>query len=261
MWLSERILSLLGHDARVARLLPSSESIVVLSFRALQLRRIAELQDDLLRISAVMGDKNDTTEEERRTIDEALSAYAQAIRNYETLSDNAAPTVPHSATFIGSLQALNMTSSSNSHFASILPPSFEREREFHHYREGIYRALGSMADMNVRNGVIDEAIGPVGFREIDQAGRIHRAKRKAFTTRLVFALLGGISLIGPILIMTLHASTTTSLITVSVATFIFALVMALFATDVGGKDVLAATAAYAAVLVVFIGTSTSSNAS
>lgn len=186
---------------------------------------------------------------------------AQAIRNYETLSDNAAPTVPHSATFIGSLQALNVTSSSNSHFASILPPSFEREREFHHYREGIFRALGSMADMNVRNGVIDEAIGPVGFREIDQAGRIHRAKRKAFTTRLVFALLGGISLIGPILIMTLHASTTTSLITVSVATFIFALVMALFATDVGGKDVLAATAAYAAVLVVFIGTSTSSNAS
>lgn len=75
MWLSERILSLLGHDARVARLLPSSESIVVLSFRALQLRRIAELQDELLRISAVMGDKKDTTEEERRAIDETLSAY------------------------------------------------------------------------------------------------------------------------------------------------------------------------------------------
>ncbi|UKZ67752.1 uncharacterized protein TrAtP1_008910 [Trichoderma atroviride] len=79
--------------------------------------------------------------------------------------------------------------------------------------------------MNVRNGVIDEAIGPVGFREIDQAGRIHRAKRKAFTTRGIFALLGEISLIGPILIMTLHASTSTNLITVSVATLIFALVM------------------------------------
>lgn len=78
---------------------------------------------------------------------------------------------------------------------------------------------------------------------------IHREKRKPFTTRLIFALLGGASLIGFILI------------TVSDATFIFALVMALFATDVGGKDVLAATAAYTAVLVVIIGTSTSSNAS
>lgn len=115
-----------------------------------------------------------------------------------------------------------------------------------------------MADMNVKNGVIDEAIGPAGFREIDQAGRIRRAKRKAFTTRLIVALLGGISLISPILIMTLHAPTSTSLITVSVATFVFALVMALFATDVGGKDVLAATVAYAAALVVFIGTSTPS---
>lgn len=76
------------------------------------------------------------------------------------LSDNAAPTVPHSATFT----RLNMTLSSNSHFAS---PSFEREREFHHYREGIYRTLSSMADMNVRNGVIDEATGSVGFCEID----------------------------------------------------------------------------------------------
>lgn len=127
------------------------------------------------------------------------------LRNYETLSDNAAPTVRHSAAFIGSLQALDMTSASNGHFASILPSSFEGKKECHHYRDGIYLALSSMADINVRNGVIDEAIGPVSFREIDQAGRIHRAKRKAFTTRLIFALLGGTSLIGLILIMTLHA--------------------------------------------------------
>jgi len=47
----------------------------------------------------------------------------------------------------------------------------------------------------------------------------------------------------------------TSVVTVSVATFLFAFVMALGATDSAGKDVLAATAAYAAVLVVFVGTS------
>lgn len=110
------------------------------------------------------------------------------------------------------------------------------------------------------NDAIAEAISPISFREIDQAGRIRRAQKKAFTARLVFALLGRISLIGPILIMTLHESTSTSLSTVSVATFIFALVMALFATKVDRNDVLAATAAYAALLVVFIGTSKPSNA-
>lgn len=46
-----------------------------------------------------------------------------------------------------------------------------------------------------------------------------------------------------------------SLITTSVAVFIFGLILAFGATDSIGKDVLAATAAYTAVLVVFVGTS------
>jgi hypothetical protein len=75
------------------------------------------------------------------------------------------------------------------------------------------------------------------------------------------ALFGGVSLIGPMLIMTLHPSRNTSLITTSVATFLFAIALALGATDTAGKDVLAATAAYTAVLVVFVGTSSPGNGS
>ena len=97
--------------------------------------------------------------------------------------------------------------------------------------------------------------GNLGFRELDQDGRISRQREKAFTERVVMAMFGGIALIGPMLIMTLHKSENTSLITVSVATFIFALVMAVAAKESAGKDVLGATAAYAAVLVVFVGTS------
>ena len=48
---------------------------------------------------------------------------------------------------------------------------------------------------------------------------------------------------------------TTSLVTTSVAIILFALTLAILANDTSGKDILAATAAYAAVLVVFIGTS------
>ena len=85
--------------------------------------------------------------------------------------------------------------------------------------------------------------------------------RISFLSRLVMALFGGLALIAPTLIMALHPSLQTSLITTSIATFLFALALAFGATDSSGKDVLAATAAYAAVLIVFIGTSVSVNVS
>jgi hypothetical protein len=69
------------------------------------------------------------------------------------------------------------------------------------------------------------------------------------------ALFGGIALIIPTVIMAKNQGLNFSLITTAIATVLFALMLALGATDSTGKDVLAATAAYAAVLVVFIGTS------
>ena len=104
--------------------------------------------------------------------------------------------------------------------------------------------------------LMEKTFGNLGFRELDQKGREERSQKNALTQRIIMALFGGIALIGPMLIMTLHQSRNTSLITASVATFLFALVMAFAARDSAGKDVLAITAAYAAVLVVFVGTST-----
>lgn len=101
-----------------------------------------------------------------------------------------------------------------------------------------------------------EKLGPLGFRELDKRGREERDQRKAFTQRLLMAMFGGVALIAPMLIMVLHPTRTVSLVTTSVATILFALVLAFGAQDSSGKDVLGATAAYAAVLVVFVGTST-----
>ena len=83
------------------------------------------------------------------------------------------------------------------------------------------------------------------------------AKKSAFTSRLMMALFGGIALIVPTVIMAKNESINTSLITTSVATVLFAFILAFGATDSTGKDVLPATAAYTAVLVVFVGTSLS----
>ena len=80
------------------------------------------------------------------------------------------------------------------------------------------------------------------------------AARAALTwERLWMGLLGGLALIAPMLIMVLHKDLLTTLLTASVATVLFAGAMALLASETRGETVLAAVAAYAAVLVVFVG--------
>jgi hypothetical protein len=88
------------------------------------------------------------------------------------------------------------------------------------------------------------------------------------------AVVGGLSLIIPMLIMTLHKSLLTSLVTISVAVLLFAFILAAWpivhnhlpwvkkwksvrgqdvSSSLRANEVLLATAAYAAVLVVFVG--------
>jgi hypothetical protein len=91
-------------------------------------------------------------------------------------------------------------------------------------------------------------------------GMVHEEKTekqrtKEFFDRLGMALFGGAVLIAPMLIMRLHPTLVTELVTTSVFVLAFGIILAWFMTDGDRKDVLGATAAYAAVLVVFIGTS------
>ena len=94
----------------------------------------------------------------------------------------------------------------------------------------------------------------------------------------VVAIVGGLSLIAPMLVMVLCKSLVANLVTVRLSVLIFAVAMAAWPavfghlpwvrrwkaaggdeTDlqVGAKEVLFVTAAYAAVLVVFVGTNSS----
>ena len=72
--------------------------------------------------------------------------------------------------------------------------------------------------------------------------------------RFVMAITGGLFLVVPMVIMTIDQSQTKSLVTVSLAVVTFALVLSL-AIRVSNIETLVATATYAAVLVVFVGTS------
>lgn len=93
--------------------------------------------------------------------------------------------------------------------------------------------------------------------------------------RLSVAIISGLSLIVPMIIMSLNSSLAKSLATVCVAIFLFAFTLAAWplayrhlpwvrrwkylggpsiANKLRAKEVILATAAYAAVLVVFVGT-------
>ncbi|KAK3313287.1 hypothetical protein B0H66DRAFT_565763 [Apodospora peruviana] len=77
-------------------------------------------------------------------------------------------------------------------------------------------------------------------------------ERQALWARIFMALGGGLSLVGPMLIMVLHPTKLTALTTTSCFVTGIAVVLAVFMRDSQPKDVVACTAAYAAVLVVFV---------
>lgn len=67
------------------------------------------------------------------------------------------------------------------------------------------------------------------------------------------AFFGGAFLLTPMIIMTFRTSRTARLVTVCVATLLFAMFMGC-GTSARKQDILGATAAYAAVMVVYVGT-------
>lgn len=82
---------------------------------------------------------------------------------------------------------------------------------------------------------------------------IAKAWYLGFRNRVLLAAVGGAFLIGPMWLMVLQSALYTTLITTTAFVAGFGILMAYFLEE--GKDVLGSTAAYAAVLVVFVGTS------
>jgi hypothetical protein len=76
--------------------------------------------------------------------------------------------------------------------------------------------------------------------------------------RFIIAAVGGLFLVGPMLIMAIDSSTRKSLVTVSASVLLFIAVLT-FGVRVTTIETLVSTATYAAVLVVFVGSSTGSS--
>lgn len=83
-----------------------------------------------------------------------------------------------------------------------------------------------------------------------------QAKLRALIKRVAMAIFSGLFLLAPMWIMVLHPTTYTGLVLTTVFTFAFAIVMAVVLRGDSTIAVMSSTAAYAAVLVVFVGTTT-----
>lgn len=129
-------------------------------------------------------------------------------------------------------------------------------------------------DMHVVNhvmGNISDTFHTGPFKSIDSIGKwkgdednspiggtrhtsMKMSKLQKFYKRLGIAAFGGVFLLGPIWLMVLHHTLYTSLISTTVCVTFFGFIMAVYVDTV--SDVLTSTAAYAAVLVVFVGLNT-----
>lgn len=83
-----------------------------------------------------------------------------------------------------------------------------------------------------------------------------KTKAQELLWRFIAAVGGGIALLAPMLLMVLRNDLLTSLLAVSVCVLAFAVIGAVYSEGPPG-ELLVATTAYAAVLVVFVGTSSS----
>lgn len=114
---------------------------------------------------------------------------------------------------------------------------------------------GTASDNPVRADTEDVTIDDIELkeREFHTSQRRERiARRPGMRNRLIAALFGGLSLIVPMLIMAINSSQVKTLVTSSVAVLLFSLSLAWeFTAKI--ETLLAITAAYAAVMVVFVG--------
>jgi hypothetical protein len=179
----------------------------------------------------------------RVVVIERLFLPANALRDYETLSQEAVPD-QLSKPWLSDLGDLSPR------FGTFIAQRLGKEAELMKWITEKERREKLLRD-------IPRDQRKYMFRELNREIRLEQEQKAAYSERLSMGLFGGIALIAPMLLMVLHRDRNTSIITTSVATVLFAVSLAGRATDLGGKDVLAATAAYAAVLVVFVGASLS----
>ncbi|KAM7191225.1 hypothetical protein V8F20_009403 [Naviculisporaceae sp. PSN 640] len=230
-------------------------------FGKLQVINIVHLLNDIARMKGEIEDNPAVSKGRIDHLAKRLHQYADAVRDYQYLT-SLAP-LPYT-------QALEKRMSLQDAFPSIGTPFPGKDIYPYDTQYFTLEKKAVQPQDGLRNFLRKVLPSRLLWTEEERRARRHDfaagqppgvySKFLDSLARFIVGTAGGCALIVPMVIMALDPSLTKSLITVSAAVILFALVLSLvFETD--NKDTITATATYAAVLVVFVGTSGASGTS
>ncbi|KAN0113254.1 hypothetical protein V8E51_006205 [Hyaloscypha variabilis] len=219
----------------------NADPLVFAEFKKRQRLNLVELQNELAILKGDIHAAEKVARQQRQDLRRLLSEYTQAIRDVEYMSQ---------------LDALDELEA--------------REQQFLETRCAIQYTVPSTAfTLQQKPDAVREALRKYLLRSLSWTKEEKRLNRNDYYqgrppqiyspfvdrfARFIMAFVGGAALLIPMIIMVFDASLSKSLITTSVSVLLFAGFLS-FGISASNQDTLAATATYAAVLVVFVGTS------
>jgi len=229
----------------------NADTLVFAEFKKLQRLNLVELQNELATLKGDIHTGEKATIHQRRELRRLLSEYTQAIRDVE---------------YISQLDVLDEIEAREQQLS--LTDSFQ---ELASKRGAPYntRYLRLPSRLQQKPDAIREALRKYLLRSLSWTREEKRLRRNDYYqgkppkmyspfvdrfARFIMAFVGGAALLIPMIIMVFDSSLSKSLITTSVSVLLFAAFLS-FGISASNQDTLAATATYAAVLVVFVGTS------
>ncbi|KAK4203295.1 hypothetical protein QBC40DRAFT_317946 [Triangularia verruculosa] len=174
-----------------------------------------------------------TDEATLESVSQELNRYSTAVRNYRLFRedmhlfahDSAFDEIVSNMAALHDLRAVQRTEPNN--------PNSKNGEKIDKLREKIDHAFVSAVRLTTSGITADS-----------------KAKaKKALASRLLMALGGAVALVGPMLVMVLHPTKLTSILTTSCCVIAAAVCLAVFMVDSQPKDVLACTAAWVSVNV------------
>ncbi|KAH7161687.1 hypothetical protein EDB81DRAFT_351874 [Dactylonectria macrodidyma] len=234
----------------VRRSLDGEEEFHFLRFEFLQRLNIVQIQLDLIRMKSRINRDGAISSSDKLFLTTRLRDYATAIRDYQELRNKRGLAKPEARKRKLLLQRFFQSPGNdfNDPFQSHYSYFEEPDGKIDPLRQTFMRHLPSWLTFSHQEKIERSKEYSEGMQPKEVLAFVDRL------ARFLIAVTGGGFLIVPMVVMTLGQSQTKSLVTVSVAVVLFALVLA-FGIRVSNVETLVATATYAAVLVVFVGTS------
>ncbi|KAF2107046.1 hypothetical protein BDV96DRAFT_654136 [Lophiotrema nucula] len=220
--------------------------VTVVDFRPLYSVTLHHLQRQLAGEIEKVG-KHEVTDQQLKDLRETLHQYTDALRDFEFIHANRWNTQ-----FVKDISASRIDNGGGSKLQQALISDLGLKAN-DTYRS-LFRdsdLLGSFdPELMEHSTAIGQSLGTDRARTV--ASEERRAHFLMAWKRFAFAIIGGLIIVVPMLILVVGSATTKSLAVIPTSIFLFAVGVAIFAkTD--PTNLLAATAAYAAVLVALIG--------